>query len=819
MNHCSSYEPLLKQITRLYPQNAFLDDINSIAIDQENENIYVTNTASGTIDIISYSSITDDDSSDNSLTIIRSIDINLQGSPYFKLDYITSITYTNKGYIVATLIPYNYAKLPGWLVFIDPDTQYIENFIPLKYCYSPKHIVPTSDGTKLIIACEGLADANVADPAGSISVVDIKSNDPTKWEIHNIGFTTFDDCDDSYDEELVMKHLPDGIYLPKPEEVFSINAEPEYVTIDGDDRFAYISLQENNGIAILDVEKLEISEIFSFGAHDFGYTGLDPSDKDNGINIMTYQNVYGLRQPDGIIFYQGKNGKIYILTANEGNAKYFDTVRVNTVELDSNAFPNGDILKKDDNLGRLQILNAGEEYGLNEDDEFEKLYAFGSRDWAAWEIEGGLDESCPYTLGEECSQPDGGEFTAYDHQLRFDSQRIYFFDKDRDELQPIFNDIQYFINNPYCTKDDDFFTYGVEAGPEYLDDKLVECNDFVRFCIMDGDECSNSEILFTTIDNLDYITCKQSVRDSCQWKIPTPICQGITAPNTGGDDSADGYGSSTTNAPSAKPTTITTTENGYFNNNDVIYTPNDPNYVASIMIILILLTIQSASLVNQYSAILTIIILVLTTTTNSLESADSSMVDYSSKCYGQGPCLELSVMEYKVNNKEEYRVCMYWNGELNGELNGCNKRPHTSFYEASIAVYDSDKTFRWESGLNNQLCKIVMCGNEASFGLKDESCASSVDFKGIVDDINDVSCTGINAGYGMTYSCEWNIPTPICKHSLTRSNLFKGNTAFFDRFNIRKEDIDDDVIMSTAMMLGVVGTILACIACVYLRGC
>ena len=295
INLCISYEPLLKQITRLYPQNAFLDDINSIAIDQDNDNIYVTNTASGTIDIISYSSIIEGHF-EQSLTIIRSIDINLQGSPHFKLDYITSITYTIKGYIVATLIPYNYAKLPGWLVFIDPDTQYIENFIPLKYCYSPKHIVPTSDGKKLVIACEGLADPHVADPAGSISVVNIESNDPTQWKIYNVGFTAYDDCEDSYDEELVMKHLPEGIYLPEPTEVFSINAEPEYITIDDNDRFAYISLQENNGV-------VRLGDNFGFGACEFGST---EEDKDNGIIVIIGHDVYGLRQPE-------ENGDVFLL--------------------------------------------------------------------------------------------------------------------------------------------------------------------------------------------------------------------------------------------------------------------------------------------------------------------------------------------------------------------------------------------------------------------------------------------------------------------------------------------------------------------------
>eukprot|EP01083_Nonionella_stella_P163912 541026_1 len=110
LNTCSQ-SPLLNEIGNLYVPNAFIDDVNSIAIDPINSNIYTTNTASGTIDIISYKIGTSPNTAD--LQITRSIDIQLQSSPYFKLDYITSITYSSLGYIVASLIPLNYALSTG----------------------------------------------------------------------------------------------------------------------------------------------------------------------------------------------------------------------------------------------------------------------------------------------------------------------------------------------------------------------------------------------------------------------------------------------------------------------------------------------------------------------------------------------------------------------------------------------------------------------------------------------------------------------------------------------------------------------------------
>ncbi len=208
----------------------------------------------------------------------------------------------------------------------------------------------------------------------------IGNNDSSQWKIYDIDFKDFD---------IGIKTLPNiDIYFPKPDSVFSINVEPEYITIDNINKYAYITLQENNGIAILDIENLQIIEIFSLGTHDFSFTGLDASDKDNAINIVKYDNLYGLRQPDGITYYrQPVSGNEYVLTANEGNPKYFDTLRVNQLELNEHLFPDSNILKDDTNLGRLKVLLAGEEYGEDDDGTFSKLYTFGSRDFTIWKVE------------------------------------------------------------------------------------------------------------------------------------------------------------------------------------------------------------------------------------------------------------------------------------------------------------------------------------------------------------------------------------------------------------------------------------------------
>merc|ERR1719491_200570 len=129
-----AYEPLLRELTTFYSPDAFIDDVTSIALDPINRHLYATNTASGTIDILSYAD-TQDDSSDSSdhahtaLSVLSTIDIKLEASTYFNLDYITHITaLPNHNLMVASLIPFHYASNTGWLVLIDTNTLYIHLF-------------------------------------------------------------------------------------------------------------------------------------------------------------------------------------------------------------------------------------------------------------------------------------------------------------------------------------------------------------------------------------------------------------------------------------------------------------------------------------------------------------------------------------------------------------------------------------------------------------------------------------------------------------------------------------------------------------------
>jgi 2',3'-cyclic-nucleotide 2'-phosphodiesterase / 3'-nucleotidase / 5'-nucleotidase len=115
-----------------------------------------------------------------------------------------------------------------------------------------------------------------------------------------------------------------------PGKLASVDIEPEYITVSGDSRTAYVSLQENNAVAVLDIAGAELTRVFSLGLKDFSEAGneIDPTDRDylsgnSGPTRTELRSVLarGLYQPDAIRAYRAGDGREYLVMANEGDAR------------------------------------------------------------------------------------------------------------------------------------------------------------------------------------------------------------------------------------------------------------------------------------------------------------------------------------------------------------------------------------------------------------------------------------------------------------------------------------------------------------------
>ena len=118
--------------------------------------------------------------------------------------------------------------------------------------------------------------------------------------------------------------------------------------------------------------------------------GLDPSDRDNAVNITQWP-VFGMYEPDAIASFHIGHQK-YLITANEGDARDWpglsEEARVGSLTLDADAFPDGASLKANGNLGRLNVTRTlGDTDG---DGDFDQLYTLGGRSFTIWTDKGSL---------------------------------------------------------------------------------------------------------------------------------------------------------------------------------------------------------------------------------------------------------------------------------------------------------------------------------------------------------------------------------------------------------------------------------------------
>jgi hypothetical protein len=316
--------------------------------------------------------------------------------------------------IVAIAISANTSTDPGKIAFYDAVT--LTKISEVTVGALPDMITFTADGSKLLVANEGEPSENYAiDPEGSISIIDVSGNIASldNSKVTTANFTTFNG------QKETLKSA--GVRLFGLNATVAQDLEPEYIAISSDGKTAFVTLQENNAFAVLDIATANITKIVPLGFknHNLPENGLDASDRDvNGtsggggkINIQNWP-IFGMYQPDAISSFQIAD-KTYYITANEGDARirptangtfgnegslFNEEARVSSLNLDPTAFPNATELKKPENLGRLTVTNKlGDTDG---DGDFDQLYAYGARSFSIWDDQGKL----VYDSGDQIEQ-------------------------------------------------------------------------------------------------------------------------------------------------------------------------------------------------------------------------------------------------------------------------------------------------------------------------------------------------------------------------------------------------------------------------------
>lgn len=314
--------------------------------------VYVTNAAKNELRIL-------DIDGDGMLTEFASIDLSdYGGGPNSVATY---------GDWVAVAVEADTKTDNGSVVVFDPAG---ENPMVLPAGALPDMLTFSPDGKYLVVANEGEPNDDYdVDPEGSISVIDTQT-----WSVATAGFALYNDA-----------KLKD-VRIFGPNASVAQDLEPEYVAISADSTTAWVSLQENNALAKVDLASATVTDIYGLGfkKHHQSKNGFDASDKDDGINIKA-QPTKGMYMPDAIAAFQ-RDDATFILSANEGDARdydgYSEEARVKDLVLDPKKFPNAEELQQDENLGRLKTTTSmGDTDG---DGDVDEIYSYGARSFSIW---------------------------------------------------------------------------------------------------------------------------------------------------------------------------------------------------------------------------------------------------------------------------------------------------------------------------------------------------------------------------------------------------------------------------------------------------
>jgi len=136
---------------------------------------------------------------------------------------------------------------------------------------------------------------------GSVDIVDISASNPNSWTVTNVPVNTA---------------MAQTANLVDPTDV-----QPEFVDVSPDSTKAAVTLQENNGIGILDLATGTWDRIWSAGT--VGPFDADISDASPATILFTSLSLTNNREPDAIKWMT--NGT-RLITANEGEAADADNV-------------------------------------------------------------------------------------------------------------------------------------------------------------------------------------------------------------------------------------------------------------------------------------------------------------------------------------------------------------------------------------------------------------------------------------------------------------------------------------------------------------
>lgn len=397
----------MKQLNTFFLAAIFLffnscnnDDDNQVVVDNINTNVNFQHKSTISVGGVGASEITAFDTDTNRLFVVNvelnelsvfdisdldspqqnpSINLNAYGTP-------NSVAISESLLAVAVEAPVK--QNPGKVLLYNTENNELQQEFTVGSL--PDMVTFSKDGNLIITANEGEPnDDYTVDPYGTVSIIDLSDN-----SVVTLDFTAF--------SGQLTTLESDGLRVFGPNATLAQDLEPEYVAVSDDSRTAWVTLQENNGIARINLVTKTIDAIYPLGFKDYNHANnsIDASDRDLVKELKNWP-VYGIYQPDAIVSVS-INGVDYVISANEGDTRdyggFSEEVRVDDLMLDETVFPLAMDYQNEINLGRLKTTTTmGDD---NNDGYHEAIYSFGARSFSIWSANGDL----VYDSGNSISQ-------------------------------------------------------------------------------------------------------------------------------------------------------------------------------------------------------------------------------------------------------------------------------------------------------------------------------------------------------------------------------------------------------------------------------
>lgn len=316
----------------------------------------------------------------------------------------------------------------------------------------PDMVTLSEDARYILTANEGEPSGDYTnDPEGSVTIVDLKNGfGPDDAVVSQVSFADFNVGGSRADE------VPADVRLPGPAgTTVAQDLEPEYLALNSDGTVAWVAMQENNAVAIIDVANATVEGMKGLGKKSWSPASeneLDASNKDDGTGQFdSYEQLVGLYMPDTIVSVE-IDGETYILTANEGDGREYiyettqqacdaaghewdgDDFAPGGDDEDADAYANeeddciswideargGDIeelvadahplkaaLDDNDQLKRIKVTTDQAEYAAGDD-----IVTFGARSFSIWDAAGDLVYDSGDVIAKQVYDVDPEDFNS-----------------------------------------------------------------------------------------------------------------------------------------------------------------------------------------------------------------------------------------------------------------------------------------------------------------------------------------------------------------------------------------------------------------------